>query len=54
MSYLQYQELREDINFQNQTTYVCEECFLCISMSSESSGVKFKIPKPVKKVVLRK
>ncbi|CDW88079.1 UNKNOWN [Stylonychia lemnae] len=54
MTLHQYQELKEDINFQNQTTYVCEECFLCISMSSESSGVKFKIPKPIKKVVLKK
>lgn len=50
----QYKELKSDINFLNQTTYVCEECFLCISISSESSGVKFKIPKPIKKVVLKK
>eukprot|EP00347_Sterkiella_histriomuscorum_P002771 403366863 len=54
MTVQQYQELKEDINYQNQTTFVCEECFLCISMASECSGVKFKIPKPIKKVVLKR
>lgn len=36
--------MKEDKTFLNQTTFVCQECYLCITLSSESSGVKIHIP----------
>ena len=54
LSLVEYQKLKEDVNFLNQTTFVCEECYLCISLASECSGMKLKIPKITKKVVLKR
>jgi hypothetical protein len=39
-----YQKIKEDRLFLNSTTFVCEDCYLCISMSSEASGVRIIIP----------
>lgn len=44
MSLTDYSNVKEDKSFLNQTTFVCEECFLCVTMSSECSGVKIIIP----------
>jgi len=44
MSLTDYSNIKEDKSFLNQTTFVCEECFLCVTMSSECSGVKIIIP----------
>jgi hypothetical protein len=44
MTLMDYSKIKEDKSFLNQTTFVCEECFLCVTMSSECSGVKIIIP----------
>lgn len=49
----EFQKIKEDRTFLNSTTFVCEDCYLCISMSSEASGVRIIIPpkpptKPIK------
>lgn len=48
----EYQKIKEDRTFLNSTTFVCEDCYLCISMSSEASGVRIIIPpKPISKAI---
>lgn len=51
MSLIDYSKVKEDKSFLNQTTFICEECFLCVTMSSECSGVKIILP-PEPSVVL--
>lgn len=40
-----YDEFLKDPNFLKRTAYVCEDCYLYISLSSRGSGVNIKIGK---------
>jgi hypothetical protein len=54
MSLTDYSNVKEDKAFLNQTTFVCEECFLCVTMSSECSGVKIIIPPQPSQILAQK
>lgn len=51
MSLTDYSMMKEEKSFLNQTTFVCEDCFLCITMSSECSGVKIIVPPNPEKII---
>ena len=51
MSLADYSNMKEDKSFLNTTTFVCEDCFLCITMSSECSGVKIIVPPNPEKII---
>jgi hypothetical protein len=44
MSLKEFQVLKEDRTFLDETTLVCEECYLCITLSSECGGAKLLLP----------
>jgi hypothetical protein len=51
MSLTDYSTMKEDKSFLNETTFVCEDCFLCITMSSECSGLKIIVPPNPEKII---
>jgi hypothetical protein len=51
MSLSDYANMKEDKSFLNTTTFICEDCFLCITMSSECSGVKIIVPPNPEKII---
>jgi hypothetical protein len=51
MTLVDYSKLKEEKSFLNETTFVCEDCFLCITMSSECSGVKIIVPPSPEKII---
>lgn len=51
MSLADYANMKEEKSFLNTTTFVCEDCFLCITMSSECSGVKIIVPPNPEKII---
>ena len=51
MNLADYSNMKEEKSFLNTTTFVCEDCFLCITMSSECSGVKIIVPPNPEKII---